>query len=165
MNSVMTNEQFYEFAKEYKFSIALTNAFQNNLNEGRVFIPLILDLIGFDSSSIKTSKQKIQVLKKFADIMNHSIRDEDKVYKCGDHRFFILLANTEGTSISATISKIVNRVERSIMSSDLLKKFNISCQLGHDHISMMDKFEQLLIVLNVRLRQQIYSKNLILVVN
>jgi len=150
----MTNEQFYGFAKEYKFSIALTNTFRNNLNEGRIFIPLVLDLIGIDSSSIKTTKQKIQLLKEFATIMNHSIRDEDKVYKCGDNRFFILLANTEGTSISSTISKIVNRIDRSITSSDLLRKFNIHCQLGHDHIAMMDKFEQLLMP-----QQQILSSN------
>jgi len=154
MNSLMTNEQFYGFAKEYEFSIALTNSFRNNLNEGRIFIPLVIDLIGFDSISHKSTQQKIQVLKKFAAILNFSIRAEDQVYKCGVNRFFILLANTEGTSISTTIEKIVNRIDSSIAASDLLTQLNISCRLGHDHIAMMDKFEGLLLP-----QEQILSSN------
>jgi len=154
MNSLMTNEQFYEFAREYKFSIALTHAFRNNLNEGRLFIPLAIDFIGFDLLSHKSSQQKIQILKTFAVILNRSLREEDKVYKCGANRFFILLTNAEGTSISTTIEKIINRIKRLIGSSELLTKFNLSCCLADDHLAMMEKFEELLIP-----QQQILTAN------
>jgi GGDEF domain-containing protein len=114
----------------------------------------VIDLIGLDSISHQNTQQKVEVLKKFSAILNHSIRAEDQVYKCGNNRFYILLANTEGSSISTTIEKVVNRIDHSITASDLLTKLNISCCLGDDHIAMMDKFEALLLP-----QQQILSSN------
>ena len=113
---------------------AMNNATRHHTSVGMV----LCDLNKFKSiNDCFGHKTGDMVLKEFADILRHCIRDSDSLFRFGGDEFAIIIENATGNALNL----IEKRIYMALAKNELLSKYQLGCSLGSTYMKKSDNEE------------------------